>query len=55
MSYLTIEYCLTSPDATKVNILTPLESSQRSGSDDMHHYLTSQKLAVCPVKKVCHK
>ena len=37
-----------------VKTLTPLESSQLSGSDDMHHYLTSQKLAVCPVRKLCY-
>ena len=31
---------------------TLLESSQISGSDDIHHYLISQKLAVCPVRKI---
>ena len=29
-----------------VKTLTPLESSQLSGSDDMYHYFTSQNLAV---------
>ena len=36
-----------------VKTLTLLESSQLSISDDMHHYLISQKLAVCPIRKVC--
>ena len=38
-----------------VKTLTPLESSQLSGSDDMHHYLMGQRLAVCPIRKVRHK
>ena len=38
---------------TSVRTLTPLESSQLSWSDDVHHYLTSQKLAVlCPLWKL---
>ena len=60
---------LTSPEPLKkchnffillpiLKTLPPLESTQLSLSDDIFYYtwnLTSKKLAVCPMRKVCHK